>query len=41
MDGFVLYLAFLIPPLLFGLGVQWWLKRTFAQVLGGPDRGRA
>ena len=31
MDGFVLYLAFLIPPLLFGLGVQWWLKRTFAR----------
>jgi uncharacterized protein len=30
MDGFVLYLAFLIPPLLIGLGVQWWLKRTFA-----------
>ena len=31
MDGFVLYLAFLIPPLLFGLAVQWWLKRTFAR----------
>jgi uncharacterized protein len=30
MDGFALYLAFLIPPLLIGLGVQWWLKRTFA-----------
>jgi Zn-dependent membrane protease YugP len=30
MDGFALYLAFLIPPLLFGLGVQWWLKKTFA-----------
>jgi Zn-dependent membrane protease YugP len=30
VDGFVLYLAFLIPPLLIGLGVQWWLKRTFA-----------
>ena len=31
MDGFVLYLAFLIPPLVFGLAVQWWLKRTFAR----------
>ena len=31
MDGFALYLAFLIPPLLIGLGVQWWLKKTFAQ----------
>ena len=31
MDGFALYLAFLIPPLLLGLGVQWWLKKTFAQ----------
>ena len=26
-----LYLAFLIPPLLLGLGVQWWLKKTFAE----------
>jgi len=25
-----LYFAFLIPPLLLGLGVQWWLKKTFA-----------
>jgi Zn-dependent membrane protease YugP len=30
MDGFALYLVFLIPPLLIGLGVQWWLKKTFA-----------
>jgi Zn-dependent membrane protease YugP len=30
MEGFALYLAFLIPPLLIGLGVQWWLRRTFA-----------
>jgi len=26
-----LYFAFLIPPLLIGLGVQWWLKKTFAE----------
>ncbi|WP_205697965.1 zinc metallopeptidase [Conexibacter sp. SYSU D00693] len=26
-----LYLAFLIPPLVLGLGAQWWLKRTFAR----------
>ena len=26
-----LYFAFLIPPLLLGLGVQWWLKKTFAE----------
>jgi uncharacterized protein len=26
-----LYIAFLIPPLLIGLGVQWWLKKTFAE----------
>jgi Zn-dependent membrane protease YugP len=31
MEGFVLYLVFLIPPLLFGLFVQQWLKRTFAR----------
>jgi Zn-dependent membrane protease YugP len=31
MDGFVLYLAFLIPPLVLGLAVQAWLKRTFAK----------
>jgi Zn-dependent membrane protease YugP len=24
-----LYLLFLVPPLVLGLGVQWWLKRTF------------
>jgi uncharacterized protein len=30
MDGFALYLVFLVPPLLIGLGVQWWLKKTFA-----------
>jgi uncharacterized protein len=31
MDGLVLYLVFLIPPLVFGLVVQGWLKRTFAR----------
>jgi uncharacterized protein len=31
MDGFMLYLVFLIPPLVFGLVVQWWLKKTFAR----------
>jgi uncharacterized protein len=31
MNDFVLYLAFAIPPLLLGLGVQAWLKRTFAK----------
>jgi Zn-dependent membrane protease YugP len=31
MGGFGLYIAFLIPPLIFGLAVQWRLKRTFAK----------
>ena len=40
MSGFGLYIAFLVPPLLLGLAVQWWLKKTVAQnqqqpVLGG------
>lgn len=40
MNDWALYFAFLIPPLLLGLGVQAWLKRTFAaqsrvQVLNG------
>ena len=34
MGDFVLYLAFMIPPLLIGLGVQAWLKRTFAKYSG-------
>jgi uncharacterized protein len=34
VDGFLLYLAFLIPPLVIGLVVQWWLKRTFARYSG-------
>jgi uncharacterized protein len=36
MEGFVLYLVFLIPPLLFGLLVQQWLKRTFARYSDVP-----
>ncbi len=28
---FGLYIAFLVPPLVLGFAVQWWLKRTFAQ----------
>src|SRR5918992_3499304 len=31
MDGWALYLVFLVPPLLFGLAVQLWLRRTFAR----------
>ncbi len=31
MEGFGLYIAFLVPPLLIGLAVQAWLKRTFAK----------
>jgi Zn-dependent membrane protease YugP len=31
LDGFGLYLAFLIPPLVLGLCVQAWLKRSFAK----------
>lgn len=31
VDSWGLYIAFLIPPLLIGLGVQWWLKKTFAE----------
>jgi len=31
MNDWALYFAFLIPPLLLGLGVQWWLKKTFAE----------
>ena len=31
MGGFALYLAFMIPPLVLGLAVQAWLKRTFAK----------
>ena len=36
MGGFGLYIAFLIPPLVFGLAVQWWLKRTFAKYSDVP-----
>jgi uncharacterized protein len=31
MGDLALYLAFMVPPLLIGLGVQAWLKRTFAR----------
>jgi uncharacterized protein len=31
MEGFALYLVFLIPPLVFGLVVQWWLRKTFSR----------
>jgi uncharacterized protein len=31
MGDLALYFAFMIPPLLIGLAVQWWLKRTFAK----------
>jgi Zn-dependent membrane protease YugP len=27
----MLYVVFLVPPLVFGLVVQWWLKKTFAK----------
>ena len=30
MEDFGLYIAFLVPPLVLGLAVQAWLKRTFA-----------
>jgi Zn-dependent membrane protease YugP len=36
MEGFALYLAFLIPPLVFGLAVQWWLRKTFARYSEEP-----
>ncbi len=31
MDSWGLFIVFLVPPLLLGLAVQWWLKRTFAR----------
>lgn len=31
MEGFALYIAFLVPPLVIGLAVQAWLKRTFGR----------
>lgn len=44
MDGLGLYLLFLVPPLVVGLAVQWWLKRSFAEqshvpVLNGMTGG--
>jgi Zn-dependent membrane protease YugP len=38
VDGFALYIVFLVPPLVLGLGVQWWLKRTFARYSQVPVR---
>jgi len=31
MSGLGLYVAFLVPPLVLGLAVQWWLKKTVAR----------
>ena len=31
MGSWGLYFLFLVPPLLIGLGVQWWLKKTFGE----------
>ena len=36
MGGFGLYIAFLVPPLLFGLAVQQWLKKTVAKNAAVP-----
>jgi uncharacterized protein len=34
MGDWGLYIAFMVPPLLLGLGVQAWLKRTFSKYSG-------
>jgi Zn-dependent membrane protease YugP len=31
MGDFGLFLVFMVPPLVLGLVIQWWLKRTFAR----------
>jgi uncharacterized protein len=31
MGDFGLFIVFMVPPLLLGLGIQWYLKRTFAR----------
>jgi Zn-dependent membrane protease YugP len=36
MDGLVLYFVFLVPPLLFGLAVQGWLRKTVAKYVNVP-----
>jgi Zn-dependent membrane protease YugP len=36
MDGIGLYIIFLVPPLVLGLVVQHWLKKTFATNAGIP-----
>jgi len=38
MSGIGLYLVFLVPPLVLGFAVQWWLKRTFAAQSEVPDQ---
>lgn len=40
MNGFGLYLAFLIPPLILGFAVQSWLKSTFAKNANIPVQSR-
>jgi uncharacterized protein len=34
MNGLALYVVFLIPPLLLGFAVQWWLKKTVGEQMG-------
>ena len=34
MGDFGLFIVFMVPPLVLGLVIQWWLKRTFAQYSG-------
>lgn len=36
MEGFGLYLLFLVPPLVLGIAVQVWLKRTFGRFSNVP-----
>jgi uncharacterized protein len=36
VGGWGLYIAFLVPTLLLGLGVQWWLRRTFERYSDVP-----
>jgi Zn-dependent membrane protease YugP len=38
VGGFGLYLAFLVPPLVLGMAVQAWLRRTFAKYAQIPVR---
>ena len=34
MGDFGLFIVFMVPPLVLGLVIQWWLKRTFARYSG-------